>query len=136
MELFAKTCDYETVNSERIAARLFVLGGALVWITLSLGASIVYGRGTGIERYVQPLLVTALAAAALLTGMFYENIAAALLFFGAGATVVWGIMARWEPGVWGIMAVFLIAPEIIAGVLFLMASQKQRACEERGWDWV
>lgn len=134
MELFVRTCDFEVVNSERIAARLFVLAGALVWVTLSLGASVVYGQGTSLTRYIPPLLVTGLAAIALVTGMFWENVAAALLFAGAAATVVWGALVGWEPGVWGIMAFFLIAPEIIAGSLFLMAAQQQKVCEARGWD--
>jgi hypothetical protein len=134
MELFARTCDFEVVNTERIAARLFVLAGALVWVTLSLGASIVYGQGPGITRYIPPLLVTALAAVALLTGIYWENLAAALLFVGAAATIVWGALVGWEPGVWGVMTFFLIAPEVIAGALFLMAAQKQKVCEAKGWD--
>jgi hypothetical protein len=31
-------------------------------------------------------------------------------------------------GVWVVMAVFLIAPEIIAGLLFLMAARMQVIC--------
>jgi hypothetical protein len=129
MELFAKTCDYEVLNTERIAARVFVALGGLAWVVLTVGAAFVYPASAGLERFYPALLVTLLAVVALLIGWFYENLAAAVLFIGAAATIVWGSLMGWELGVWGVMAVFLITPEVIAGLLFLMAAQMQKVCE-------
>lgn len=129
MQVFARSCNYDVLNTERIAARLFVGLGGLVWVVLVTGAAAVYPSGVQLADQYGPILVLALAAVALLLGWFYENAASWLLFGGAIATVVWGVMAGWEPGVWGIMALFLIAPEVIAGVLFVASAQMQRACE-------
>ena len=129
MELFARTCNYEVLNSERIGARLFVGLGGAVWILLTAGAAFVFPASAGLARFYPALLVVGLAIVAFLLGLFYENLAAALLFAGAAGTIVWGALMGWEAGVWGIMAIFLIAPEIVAGLLFLMAAQMQKVCE-------
>jgi hypothetical protein len=129
VEILARTCNYDVMDTERIAARLFVGLGGLVWVVLVAGSAMVFPSGTGMANVLPALLVLILAVAALLIGWFYENLAAALLFAGAAATVVWGIMAGWEPGVWGVMAFFLIAPEVIAGALFLAAARMQKVCE-------
>ncbi len=131
MEIFAKTCDYDVMDSERIAARLFVGLGGLVWVVLAIGSSIVYPSGRPVLDQYGPILVLLLAVAALLVGWFFENVAAALLLVGAIATVAWGVMAGWEPGVWGLMGLFLIAPEVISGVLFLASARMQVLCEEQ-----
>jgi hypothetical protein len=129
VEIFAKSCNYEVMNTERIAARLFVGLGGLIWVVLVTGSAAIYPSGNAMMDQYGPLLVLALAVVALALGWFYENLAAVLLFAGAVATVVWGFMAHWEPGVWGIMALFLLAPEIIAGVLFLMSARMQKLCD-------
>ena len=129
MELMARTCDYDAMGAERSGARLFVFLGGLFWVIAALSAPLFYtqqGAGTAV---VDALLPFGLAAVALLVGWFYENVAAVLLFLGAVATVVWGFVAGWEAGVWGVMALVLIAPQVIAGLLFIMAAQTQRACE-------
>jgi hypothetical protein len=129
VNILARTCNYEVMNTERIAARVFVVMGGLIWVVLVAGSAVVYPSGVALMDQYGPILVLVLAVAALLVGWFYENLASALLLAGAIATVVWGIVAGWEPGVWGLMALFLIAPEIISGVLFLAAASMQRVCE-------
>jgi len=129
MELLARTCNYEVMNSERIAARLFLGMGGLAWVVITVGSAFVYPSTVGLARFYPALLVFALVVVAFLTGLFYENLAAAMLFAGAAATIVWGSLTGWEIGVWGLMSFFLIAPEIVAGLLFLMAAQMQRVCE-------
>ena len=129
MELLARTCNIDVGDSERIAARLFVGLGGLLWAILAIGATATYSASAGTIALVPALLVAALAIVAFLIGWFFENLAAVVLFAGAVATVVWGFVVGWEAGVWGLMAVFLIGPEIIAGLLFLMAAQMQKACE-------
>lgn len=129
MELLAKTCNYGVMDAERIAARVFVgLGGAL-WFLAVAGAAAVYQGASLAGAVLQAALPLVLAVVALPVGWFYENAAAVLLFLGAVATIVWGIVVGWEPGVWALMAFILIAPEVISGVLFLMAAQMQRVCE-------
>lgn len=129
MGVFARSCNYDVLNTERIAARLFVGLGGLVWVVLVAGSAAVYPSGSAFADQWGPILVAALAIIALVLGWFYENVAAWLLFAGAVGTVVWGVMAHWEPGVWGLMALFLMTPEIIAGVLFLASAQMQKVCE-------
>jgi hypothetical protein len=129
VNLFAKTCNYDVMDAERIAARTFVGLGGVIWAVLAIGASLVYPSGSAPTVYLPALAVLVVAAIALSIGWFFENLAAILLFVAAVATVVWGIMAGWEAGVWGVMAIFLIGPEIIAGLLFLMAAQMQKVCE-------
>jgi hypothetical protein len=130
VDILARTCNYDVMDGERIAARLFVGLGGLLWVVLAIGSAIVYPSGVAAMDQIGPMLVVALAVLALLVGWFYENVAALLLFAGAVGTVVWGALAGWEAGVWGLMALFLIGPEILAGVFFLTAARMQKACEE------
>jgi hypothetical protein len=129
MEILAKTCNYDVMDGERVAARLFVALGGIVWSVLAIGSAMVFGTPGPAALTIQIVLPLVLAVLAFAIGWFYENLAAALLFAGAVATIVWGVVQGWEPGVWGIMAIFLIAPEIISGVLFLMAARMQVVCE-------
>ncbi len=129
MEIFAKTCNSDVMDGERIAARLFVGIGGVIWTVLAIGSAMVFGTSGPAALTIQIVLPLVLAVLAFAIGWFYENVAAALLFAGAIATVVWGVVMGWEAGVWGIMAIFLIAPEIIAGLLFLMAARMQAVCE-------
>jgi hypothetical protein len=117
------------METERIGARLFVGLGGLIWSVLAIGSAMTFGTPNAEALTIQIALPLVLAVLALAIGWFYERVAAALLFAGAIATVAWGFMAGWEPGVWGLMALSLIAPTIIAGVLFLAAAQMQDTCE-------
>jgi hypothetical protein len=129
VDLLARTCNYDVGDSERISARLFVGLGGLIWAVLAIGASVVYPPSAGTIGFMSALAVAALAVLAFVIGWFFENLAAILLFAGAVVTIVWGFMMGWEIGVWGLMAVFLIGPEIIAGLLFVMSARMQKACE-------
>ena len=129
MDLMMKTCNYDAMGGERLAARLFVLLGGIFWIIAAFAGSALYTNLGFAYAAGQALIPFGLAAVALLVGWFYERIAAALLFIGAIAAVAWGVIIGWEAGVWGIMALVLIAPTVIAGLLFLMAARTQRNCE-------
>jgi hypothetical protein len=129
MEILAKTCNYDVMDGQRVAARLFVALGGIVWSVLAIGSAMVYGTSNPAALTIQIVLPVVLAVLALAIGWFYENLAAVLLFAGAVVTIIWGVVMGWEAGVWGIMAIFLIAPEIIAGLLFLMAARMQVVCE-------
>ena len=128
MEILARTCNPEVMNTERIAARLFVALGGIIWTVLAIGSATVFGTINAAVLAIQWIVPLGLSIVAFVIGWFYERVAAALLFAGAAATIVWGFIAGWEPGVWGIMAIFLLAPEIIAGVLFLAAARMQDVC--------
>jgi len=128
MELFAR-CNTGVMETERIGARLFVGLGGLLWSVLAIGSAMVFGTPNAEVLTIQIAVPLTLSVLALLIGWFYERLAAVLLFAGAIATVVWGFMAGWEPGVWGVMALTLIAPTIVAGLLFLAAAQMQDRCE-------
>lgn len=129
MEILARTCNTDTMDGQRIAARLFVGLGGVCWSVLAIDSALTFGTPNAAVFTIQMVLPLALSTLALTIGWFYENLAAALLFAGAIATVAWGVMVGWELGVWGLMGLFLIAPEIIAGVLFLGAARMQVICQ-------
>jgi len=128
VELLAKTCSYDVMDGERIAARVFVGVGIFVWGILAIGSWAAYGGGMSVA-VGQAMVLLAVNVLALAIGWFFENLAAIVLFVFAAASIVWGFMMGWEAGVWGLMAIFLIAPAVIAGLLFIMAAQMQKACD-------
>lgn len=128
MEILAKTCNTDVMDGERMAARLFVGIGGVVWCVLAIGSALNFGVPNAAVLTIQIALPLVLSIVALAVGWFYENLAAVLLVVGAVATVIWGVVASWEPGVWGVMALFLIAPELIAALLFMMAARMQEVC--------
>lgn len=117
------------MDTERLAARLFVGVGIVLWAILAGGAALVYkDPGTSVA-VAQAAVLLAVNVIALAVGWFFENLAAGILFLFAVGSVVWGVMMGWEAGVWGLMAIILIAPAVVAGLLFIMAAQMQKACE-------
>ena len=130
MDILVRRCNYDRMNLERISAMGFVLLGGVIWVAAALGAaSKMYLNATPLETASMAALPLALAAIAFLVGWFYERLAAVLLFAGAAAVVVWGLIGAWEAGVWMTMVAVLIAPAAFAGLLYLMAAMTQRACE-------
>lgn len=129
MEIIARTCNTGVLAGERTAARLFAGLGAVIWSLLAIALAAFNLQTPNVAMLVIlvaiPLVLSLLA---LVLGWFYENLGAVLLFAGAIATVVWGLVEGWELGVWGITALILIAPEIVAGVLFMMAARMQEVC--------
>ncbi|MBC7265391.1 MAG: hypothetical protein QMD76_01470 [Anaerosomatales bacterium] len=132
MELLAKVCKTEEMNFERLFARIFVAGGGLFWVAGVLGMDLGYRDKSVFEAAGSAAIPLAITIAALAIGWFYENLAGVLLLAGSIATVVWGIVAGWESGVWFIMMAVLAAPMAIAGVLFLLAARMQKICELKG----
>ena len=128
MNFLVKTCDYERMNSERMAARVFVVLGSVAWAFLFIASYFAYKPSAGASLW-QLVLPLVLAVAALGLGWFYERVAALLLFAGGVAAIVWGLAMGWEAGVWGLMSLTLIAPTLLAGLLFLLAAETQSVCE-------
>jgi len=128
MELMARTCNYERMNVQRLMARLFVLAGGLFWVAAVFGASFSYQGRSVVDSVGSALIPLAITIIALLVGWFFEMLDALLLFVGAAVVIVWGIMAGWEAGVWGIIIVVLVVPMIVSGVLFMLAARMQQVC--------
>ena len=128
MEIIARTCNTGVLAGERTAARLFAGLGAVIWSLLAIALAFNLQTPNAAMLVILVAIPLVLSIAALALGWFYENLGASLLFAGAIATVVWGLVEGWEPGVWGITALVLITPEIIAGVLFMMAARMQEVC--------
>lgn len=135
MQLLSRTCNYGTMNVQRIFARGFVLLGGLIWIVGALFAP--YGNRTVslLVSGLNALVLIGVTAAVFLIGYFYERLAAALLIVASAITIVYGIVVGWESGVWMYMGTVLIAPMLISGLLFALAARMENVCrlkEEAG----
>ena len=131
MELFARTCKTNRMNVERIFARMVVLLGAVTtfWMTFGAkysyqGSPLAFAAGFALIFTVGVLLIFVL-------GLFFENLAALLLVVGAIAVVVWGILAGWGAGAWGIMAFLFILPMLVSAGLYAAAARMQKICDLR-----
>lgn len=129
MELLQRTCHFERMNIERVAARGFVLVGGVIWVSAVFGAWWGYRAQTVWSSATAAAIPLAITIVVFLLGWFYEMLAAVLLLLGAGGLVVAGLIMQWETGVWGQMSVYLIGPMVVAGLLFLLAARMQRVCE-------
>lgn len=131
MELLARTCKTETMNTQRIFARIFVVIVAVMWAAMPWGYSWAY-RGDSLGRTAVVLLVSLLPLVLLFVlGLFYEQLAALLLLVGAVATITWGLVTGWSGGVWTIMLLFYVLPMVVAAVLYMLAARMQRICKLR-----
>jgi protein-S-isoprenylcysteine O-methyltransferase Ste14 len=120
------------MNIERIGARAFVLVGGLLWAAAAFGASFSYLGESMTQAAEQAFIFLVLTVIAFVVGWFYEKLAALLLLLGALGIVAWGIVGAWEAGVWLTMGAVLIAPMLIAALLFLLASRMQDICTLEG----
>lgn len=134
MELLARTCSTERMNVERIAARAFVILGGLFWAFAAFSGTHWTGFADDFNELTptKAIIVLVITAGIFLLGMYYEVLTGILLFAGAAASIIWGLVAGWEPGVWFIMLVVLTIPMIIAGMLYMFASNMQRICTMDG----
>ena len=108
MELLARTCKTESMNFQRILARLFVLLGIVYTFYMGFGAHWAYiGQPLGVAVGYGMFFAAGLIIVFVL-GLFYEMIAALLLLLGAVGVVVWGLLAGWGAGSWGAMAFVII----------------------------
>ncbi len=129
MELLARTCNTDRMNVQRLAARLFVAAGGLFWVAAAFGASFSYQGKSLAESAGTALIPLAIAVVALALGWMYEVLTAALLFAGTAGVIIWGVTGSWEAGVWMINAAVLIAPMVLAAILFLLAARMQNICQ-------
>ncbi len=118
---------YEVQNIERMFARGFVIAGGLFWMIAAFAGPFVFAETSAREAVVTAMWPLIATLVILLIGWYYERIASVLLFAGSAAVFAWGVMFGWEAGVWAIMSIVLLAPMVIAGVLFLLASHSEQA---------
>ncbi len=139
MRLMERTCKTERMNIERLMARAFVIVGGAFWVIMAVAAdtpqkysNLIYNNVNPVEVLGSVLLPLALVLIVFVVGLFYEYLAAALLFAGAAASIAYGVVAGWETGVWVTAGLVLIAPMVVAGLLYLLAARMQRICELEG----
>lgn len=129
MELLARTCKSERMNAQRLFARIFLIIGGLFWVFMAWGSAWAYRGAPFTEALSGALVYVAIIAVVFLIGLFYETLAAVLLFVAAGGLVVFGIVTGWETGVWATVFFFLLVPMLLTAVLYLLAAQMQRICD-------
>jgi hypothetical protein len=105
-----------------------VLAGGLLWVMMAWGAQWAY-KGAPISVALASALYFAIGLAAIFVlGLFYENLAAAVLGLGAVAIVVMGIVGAWETGVWATVFFIFLLPMLISAALYALAARMQRIC--------
>lgn len=109
-------------NLSRLAARGFVIAGGLFWMAAAFAGPYAFHDMSVRESLAEAAWPLAATVVILLVGWRYERLAAILLGASTAAVVVWGVLFGWETGVWILMSFVLIAPMVIAGVLFLIAA--------------
>lgn len=113
--------DEQAEMLERTAARGFVAAGGVFWVLVAFAGPRFF-QGMDATEAVKVAAWPFLATVVILgIGWWDERLAADLLLAAAAAVVVWGILYGWEPGVWAIMSIVLIAPMVMAAVLFILA---------------
>jgi hypothetical protein len=139
MALLERTCKTEQMNFQRLAARIFVAIGGLLWVfmffasnTAARYSGLSYSPGEVVDAGVSALIPLGVTVIALAVGWFYEKLAAVLLVLGAVGVVAWGAVAGWETGVWMLVGIFIIAPMLIAALLFWLAARMQAICTLEG----
>lgn len=128
MELLARTCKSEEMNFERILARFLVLLGIVFTFWMGFGNQFAYqGQPLGVAM-AYGLFFSGGLIVVFILGMFYENVAAALLLVGAALMLVWGVVAQWTSGAWGAMTFLIILPMAVSAVLYMAAARMQKIC--------
>lgn len=136
MGLLVRTCSTDRLNVSRLIARVLIVIGGLVWAfmffaqaTAQSYSSLTYSFSEVAEAGVNaliPLLITVIVFA---LAMYYEQVAAAVMFAAAAGVVVWGVVVGWEAVMWLTVLAVLAFPMILSASLLLLASSTQRVCE-------
>lgn len=122
-----QTHDQESAieNVGRIFARGLVIAGGVFWMIAAFSGPYMFKDMSLIESVQTAMWPFVAAMVILLMGWVYERLAAVLLFAASAAVVVWGSMYAWEMGVWILMSFVLVAPMMLAAVLFLLAGSAE-----------
>jgi hypothetical protein len=120
------------MNLERLGARAFVAIGGLLWAAAAFAGLYSYLGEPFFDSAAAAFVPLAITVIALAVGWFYEKLAALLLVLGAVGVIGWGIVASWELGMWLTMGAVMIAPMLIAALLFMLAARMQDICTLEG----
>lgn len=121
------TIDHPSLleNLSRLTARGLVVAGGLFWVIAAFSGPYVYQGMSLTDSLTTAMWPFFTAIVILITGWTYERLAAVLLGGASAAVVVWGVLFQWEIGVWVLMSFVLIAPMMLAGILFLVSSNAE-----------
>jgi hypothetical protein len=119
----------ESISLKRGVARAFVILGGVFWGATAF-AGLYWFQKTGMREALMaasvPLIGTVVT---LLVGWYWERVASVMLFAASAVAVYWGVASRFEPGVWGLVAIAMIGPMLTASALFWLARREQEALE-------
>ena len=139
MSLLVRTCSTERVNVSRILARAMIAVGGVIWAVMFFSAASVqsysnltYNFSEVMSAGVSALIPLILAIGVSVLAMFYERLAALILFVGAAGVVVYGIIMGWGALLWASALLALAVPMVVSGALLLLAASTQRVCELEG----
>ena len=139
MSLLVRTCSTERVNVSRILARAMIAVGGVIWAVMFFSAASVqsysnltYNFSEVMSAGVSALIPLILAIGVFVLAMFYERLAALILFVGAAGVVVYGIIMGWGALLWASALLALAVPMVVSGALLLLAASTQRVCELEG----
>jgi len=139
MSLLVRTCSTERVNVSRLLARAMIAVGGAIWAVMFFSAAsiqsysnLTYNFSEVIAAGVSALIPLALAVGVFVLAMFYERLAAVVLFVGAAGVVVYGVIMGWEALLWASALLALAVPMVVSGALLLLAASTQRVCELEG----
>lgn len=139
MSLLVRTCSTERMNVSRIAVRVLIVAGGLVWAVMLFAAGtaqsytdLAYTLEDVTAGGISAALPLVLTVAVFVLAMFYEKLAAVVLLAAAAATVVFGLLTGWDPLVWVSVLVALVLPMVVSAALLLLAASTQQVCELEG----
>jgi hypothetical protein len=118
------------MSLERLFARLFVAAGGVFWTAAVFGADFGYRATSPLVSARNALLPLALTLGVLAIGWVAEYLAAGVLVTAAAMLIGWGVVAAWEPGVWVLMTVTLLAPMLVAAALYFLSARMSTICVE------
>ncbi len=139
MSLLVRTCSTERVNVSRILARVMIAVGGAIWAVMFFSAASVqsysnltYNFSEVTSAGVSALIPLVLTIGVFVLAMFYERLAAVILFAGAAGVVVYGLVMGWGVLLWASALLALAVPMVVSGALLLLAASTQRVCELEG----
>ena len=139
MSLLVRTCSTERVNVSRILARAMIAVGGVIWAVMFFSAAsgqsyanLTYNFREVTSAGVSALIPLILTIGVFVLAMFYERLAAVILFIGAVGVVVYGVIMGWEVLLWASVLLALAVPMVVSGALLLLAASTQRVCELEG----
>jgi len=139
MSLLVRTCSTERVNVSRLAARILIVLGGLVWAVMFFAQStperysnLTYTFKDVISAGIAAIIPLVITIGVFVLCMYFEKLAAVVLFAVAAAVVVFGLITGWEMLLWVSVLVAFVAPTVVSAALLLLAASTQRVCELEG----